>query len=90
MSVFLAGLAIGIPKLGLFINLIGAFASSALAIIIPPILEIMVFYRTNEAKWEKVLWISKSLFIIVVGVLGFITGTFVAVKNIADYVSGNK
>ena len=86
----LAGLAIGIPKLDLFISLIGAFASSALAIIFPPILEILVFYRTNEARWQKVLWVCKSLFIIVVGVLGFMTGTFVAIKNIADYVSGNE
>ena len=86
----LAGLAISIPKLDLFISLIGAFASSALAIIFPPILEIMVFYRTNEAGWKKVLWICKSGFIIVVGVLGFITGTFVSVKNIIDYVRGNE
>ena len=85
----LAGLAISIPKLDLFISLIGAFASSALAIIFPPILEILVFYRTNEDRWQKVLWVTKSVVIIVVGVLGFVTGTYVAVRNIANYVSGN-
>ena len=86
----LAGLAIGIPKLDLFISLIGAFASSALAIIFPPILEILVFYRTNEDRWQKVLWVTKSVIIIVLGMLGFVTGTYVAVRNIANYVSGNE
>ena len=47
-----------------------------------------MFYRTNEAGWQKVLWVGKSVFIIVVGVLGFVTGTYVAVKDIADYIRG--
>ncbi|XP_065886087.1 proton-coupled amino acid transporter 1-like [Dysidea avara] len=81
-----AGLAIVIPKLDLFISLVGAFASSALAIIFPPILQILVFCRTNEPFWVKMLWVSKSLLIVVVGVAGFATGTYVALKEIVDYL----
>jgi len=85
---YIAGaLAIAIPKLNLFISLIGAFASSALAIIFPPILQILVFYRTNEPGCLKAWWICKSTVIIIVGLLGFITGTYVSVKDIVDYLS---
>lgn len=85
-----AGLAITIPKLDLFISLIGAFASSALAIIFPPILQIIVFWREPEPCWQKLLWISKSLLIILVGVIGFATGTYVAVEGIVDYFKNGR
>lgn len=79
-------LAVAIPELHLFISLIGAFASSVLAIIIPPILQIMLFYNVTEPRWQKILWIAKSVFIVAVGVLGFLTGTFTAVQNIVNYL----
>lgn len=87
---FVAGLAVAIPKLDLFISLIGAFASSALAIIFPPILQIMVFCRDPEPCWQKSLWISKSLFIILVGLIGFATGSYVSVKDIITYFRTGK
>jgi len=34
----------------------------------------------------KMLWISKSLLIAVVGVVGFATGTYVSLKEIVDYL----
>ena len=89
-SSLVAGLAITIPKLDLFISLIGAFASSALAIIFPPILQIIVFWREPEPCWQKLLWISKSLLIILVGVIGFATGTYVAVEGIVDYFKNGR
>jgi len=86
--VCLAGFAFAIPKLDLFIALIGACASSALAIIFPPILQILVFYNVPEPQWQKILWISKSLFICGVGILGFLTGTYTSLQNIIDYFKG--
>ena len=82
---FAAGFALSIPKLDLFISLIGAFASSLLAIIFPPILEIMVFYKEPEPCWQKMSWIIKSLFILLVGLLGFATGTYTSIKAIVAY-----
>lgn len=81
----IAVLAVAIPELHLFISFIGAFASSVLALIIPPILQIMVFYEVPEPCWQKTLWISKSVFIIGVGVLGFVTGTFTSIANIVNF-----
>lgn len=83
-----AGLAAAIPELHLFISLIGAFASSVLAIIVPPVLQIMLFYKATEPRWQKMLWISKSMFIIGVGVIGFITGTYTSVQSIIDFFRG--
>ena len=83
-----AGLAAAIPELHLFISLIGAFASSVLAIIVPPVLQIMLFYKVTEPRWQKMLWISKSIFIIGVGVIGFITGTYTSVQSIIDFFRG--
>jgi len=85
LYIHIAGFALSIPKLDLFISLIGAFASSLLAIIFPPILEIMVFYKEPEPCWQKMLWITKSLFILLVGLLGFATGTYISVKAIVIY-----
>ena len=82
---FIAGFALSIPKLDLYISLVGAFASSLLAIIFPPILEIMVFYNEPEPCWQKLLWIIKSLFILLVGLLGFATGTYTSIKAIVEY-----
>lgn len=81
-----AVLAVAIPELHLFISLIGAFASSILAIIIPPILQIMLFCRVTEPRWQKILWISKSAFIVAVGVVGFVTGTYTSVRSIVKFL----
>lgn len=81
-----AVLAVAIPEIHLFISLIGAFASSVLAIVIPPILQIMLFYKVPEPRWQKILWISKSVFIVAVGVVGFVTGTFTSIKNIVEFL----
>jgi len=82
----IAVLAVAIPELHLFISLIGAFASSVLAIIIPPILQIMLFYKVTEPRWQKILWISKSVFIVAVGVIGFATGTFTSILSIVKFL----
>ena len=76
------GLAIGIPKLALFISLIGAFSSSALAIIFPPLMDELTFavegYITTKAKIRLCI----NLFIVLFGVVGFAAGTYVSVDEI--------
>jgi len=44
MVIITAGIAIGIPDLGDLISLVGAIASSALALMFPPLFEILVFW----------------------------------------------
>ncbi|XP_042228127.1 proton-coupled amino acid transporter-like protein CG1139 [Homarus americanus] len=73
-------LAAAIPNIGLFISLVGAMSSSTLAIIFPPIIEIVTF-------WPRVsrLNMIKCFCIFVFGVVCFVTGTYASVEAIIEY-----
>ncbi|XP_055331791.1 proton-coupled amino acid transporter 1-like [Paramacrobiotus metropolitanus] len=73
-------LAVAIPKLGLFISLVGAVGSSSLALIFPPVLETVTYGWQNQGKlhWKLI----KNAAIFIFGILGFVTGTYVAILEI--------
>jgi len=75
MVIVTCGLAAGIPQLTNFISLLGAVSSSALAIIFPPLLHILTF-KGHGLSFCSVL---KDIFIILVGILGFLFGTYTSV-----------
>ena len=79
-SSFSVTLAAAIPKLDLFISLVGAMSSSTLALMAPPIID-------TVTNWEKFsAWrVIRNLFLFTLGFLGFLTGTFVSLKNIVHY-----
>jgi len=70
-------LAAAIPKLDLFISLVGSISSSTLALMAPPVIE-TITKGTECSRWIML----KNLLIFTIGFIGFITGTFVSVKNI--------
>ncbi|XP_076042534.1 proton-coupled amino acid transporter 1-like isoform X2 [Oratosquilla oratoria] len=74
------GLAAAIPSIGLFISLIGAVSSSALALIVPPIIEIVTFYPDTSK-----LTLVKGSCICIFGIIGFLTGTFSSVEAIVEF-----
>lgn len=77
-----AAVAASIPLLDDFIALIGAVASAGLAVIFPPLIHIMTFWKNGLHP----VAFFKDLFIIFVGVTGFILGTYTSVKTIvADF-----
>ncbi|KPJ11145.1 Proton-coupled amino acid transporter 1 [Papilio machaon] len=73
-------LAAIIPNLSGIISLVGAFSSSALAIIFPPFFEIITFWPDRLGKDDWKLW--KDVLIIVFGVSGFAFGTYASIDNI--------
>ncbi|XP_037776225.1 proton-coupled amino acid transporter-like protein CG1139 [Penaeus monodon] len=73
-------LAAAIPNIGLFISLVGAMSSSTLAIIFPPIIELVTF-------WPRVskLTIIKCFVIMSFGILCFVIGSYASIMAIVEY-----
>ncbi|XP_033221689.1 proton-coupled amino acid transporter 1 isoform X2 [Belonocnema kinseyi] len=80
-------LAEAIPHLGLFISLVGAVSSTALALLFPPIIEMVVCWQSP--KLDKVT-ITKDIFILLIGLLGFATGTYESITAIVNQFSIDK
>lgn len=80
---FTVALAEGIPYLNHFISLIGAISSTALALIIPPILDFAVKWSVSEVNaWTVV----KNILILIIGVIGCITGTYASIVEIVNAI----
>ena len=73
-------LAAVIPKLDLFISLVGSVSSSTLALMAPPIIDTI----TNWETMSK-LRIVKNALIFTIGFLGFVTGSYVSGSQIIYY-----
>lgn len=71
-------LAVLIPELDLVISLVGSVSSSFLALIFPPLLQIAVFHSEGLSP----LVVLKNLLISVVGFVGFLAGTYIAIEQI--------
>ena len=72
-----AGLAAGVPDLGLFISLVGAAGSSTLAFIFPGLIHLAVFWHT-----QGVLWKLRNIVLAIVGTLGMLCGTYATVVQL--------
>lgn len=67
-------LAESIPQLGLFISLVGAISSTALALMFPPIIQLVSTYQNTNTLPS--LMLVKNMVIIILGMFIFITGTY--------------
>lgn len=75
-------LAALIPQLDLFISLVGALASSSLALILPPVIELLTLYDADCSRTTWALLCIKNCIIFILGVTGFVSGTYVALNRI--------
>ncbi|XP_056012607.1 neutral amino acid uniporter 4-like [Ostrea edulis] len=80
LILFTVVIAMVIPHLDLLIALIGALASSSLALIFPPIIELVTL--SADGSRPSVVIILKDLFIMLLGLVGCITGTYAAILGI--------
>lgn len=71
-------LAILIPELDLVISLVGSVSSSFLALIFPPILQILVFHSEGLSPLSTI----RNVVISLIGFVGFLTGTYIAIEQI--------
>ncbi|KAL2729438.1 proton-coupled amino acid transporter 1-like isoform X1 [Vespula squamosa] len=78
-SAILLVLAEAIPELGLFISLVGAVSSTALALLFPPIIELVVCWQNTNLSPFMVI---KDVTIVLIGLLGFATGTYESITAI--------
>ncbi|ALC39884.1 CG13384 [Drosophila busckii] len=75
-------LAAVIPNLGSIISLVGAVSSSALALIAPPIIEIITMYNVGYGRYNWILW--KDIAIFLFGIAGFVFGTWASLAQILN------
>lgn len=73
-------LAAMVPNLGAVISLVGAVSSSTLALIFPPIIEIVTFWPHGLGKYNWIFW--KDILIMIFGILGFLFGSFTSIYQI--------
>lgn len=79
--VFSVMLAATIPNLGAVISFVGSVSSSMLALIFPPIIELITFWDCGLTRVMIVKDVSIALF----GILGFVAGTYTSIENILSY-----
>ncbi|KAH8298198.1 hypothetical protein KR018_010617, partial [Drosophila ironensis] len=75
-------LAACIPNLSIIISLVGAVSSSALALIAPPIIEMITFYNVGYGRYKWMLW--KDILIMIFGLAGFVFGTWASLADIVN------
>lgn len=77
LTVLLAAI---IPKLESIISLVGAVSSSTLALIFPPLIEMITFWPNNQGQRFWVLW--KDIAIMCFGILGFVFGSYSSIAEL--------
>ena len=83
-------LAATIPHLDLMISLVGAISSSAIALVFPPMLEIITYWN-EPRRYGCYRWrVGKDILIMLFGILGFFIGTITTLINIVHAFSEPK
>lgn len=78
-----------IPRLDIFISLVGALSSSTLALLAPPLIDSLLFWDEYKVGGGR-RYLLKNAAIFVVGFAGFATGTALSLKKIIEYFETGK
>ena len=83
-------MAAAIPKLDLFISLVGSVSSSTLALMAPPIIHSLTYWSELKSSSFGKFLILRNVFLFGLGFVGFIAGSFVSLQKIIDYFGGKE
>uniref|UniRef100_A0A034V2Q5 Proton-coupled amino acid transporter 1 n=1 Tax=Bactrocera dorsalis TaxID=27457 RepID=A0A034V2Q5_BACDO len=72
-----------VPALGLFMSLIGALCSTALALVFPPMIELLI--KRDDNKGPGVWLFTKNIVILILALMGFSTGTYESLSQIVTH-----
>ncbi|XP_055640560.1 proton-coupled amino acid transporter-like protein pathetic isoform X2 [Toxorhynchites rutilus septentrionalis] len=85
LVVLTVAIAAALPNLGPFITLIGAVCLSTLGLMFPAVIEMVTYYeKPGYGRFNWVLW--KNIFLILFGVIGFVTGTYVSILEFSEHL----
>ncbi|CAL4105734.1 unnamed protein product [Meganyctiphanes norvegica] len=79
--------AVTIPNIGLFVSLIGAVASTTLAFIVPPFVDLCTFWPDTGRFHFRII---RGVYIFSLGVLGFVTGANSSIQGIIKFFAEGK
>lgn len=82
LVILTVAISVAVPQIGPLISLIGAVCLSTLGLVFPSVIEIVTYYeRPGFGRFNWILW--KNCLLITFGVIGFFTGTYVSILEIA-------
>jgi len=76
---------VSLPDLADLISLFGAFSCCALTFILPPFLEVLTRWPERGRGYQWLLWFIKDMAIIILGIIGFVVGTYATLVNIVNF-----
>ena len=84
LVVFTFALAVSVPRIDLFISLVGAITGATLSIMVPALMDIAVHWPAIRRGEHKLKFI-KDFIIVFFGMVMFISGTYMSLYDIFDY-----
>lgn len=75
-------LAVAVPTVGPFVGLIGAFCFSILGLLVPVLLETVVFWDAGFGKFHWKVW--KNIVVVIFGIIALIFGSMSSINEIID------
>ncbi|KAG5684507.1 hypothetical protein PVAND_013736 [Polypedilum vanderplanki] len=82
-------IAVLIPELDLLLSLIGSVCSTVLALVLPPLMELIITSSCENNNRSKFV-IIKNFIILLISLLGFLTGGFEALSAILQKMFSNE
>lgn len=81
-------LAIAVPTIGPFVNLLGAFCFSILGLLAPVFIEMVTYWETGFGKFNWLVW--KNILVSIFGIFALVFGSKDAIIEIMEmYMPSN-